>query len=117
MTNREAIRDDLRFAARIPESERCTYCSGTGNELYSMYRKCRCCQGTGVSRGNEGEQRAKDEAERLAKCRCCKCGRYAIRCTRMNDAGRISGSYPSRYFCEQWPDCVPVADLHWQETA
>lgn len=33
----------------------CGRCNGTGNELYSMYRKCRACGGDGVSRGNEGE--------------------------------------------------------------
>jgi DnaJ-class molecular chaperone len=26
----------------------CERCSGTGNELYSMYRKCTDCNGTGI---------------------------------------------------------------------
>ena len=26
----------------------CGHCVGTGNELYSMYRKCPKCNGTGV---------------------------------------------------------------------
>jgi len=26
----------------------CLYCSGTGNELYFMYRKCPKCDGSGV---------------------------------------------------------------------
>jgi DnaJ-class molecular chaperone len=26
----------------------CHWCDGTGNELYSMYRKCPKCNGTGI---------------------------------------------------------------------
>lgn len=106
MVNHDAIRSDEEFAARIPEEERCKYCDGTGNELYGMYRKCRCCGGTGISKGNEEEQEERDRQERLAKCVCCKCGRPATRWTRMNDAGTISSEYPGRYFCKTWPDCV-----------
>lgn len=28
----------------------CSRCEGTGNEIYSMYRKCCACNGTGVSK-------------------------------------------------------------------
>ena len=28
--------------------ELCENCDGTGNELYSMYRKCPKCNGTGI---------------------------------------------------------------------
>ncbi len=27
----------------------CFRCSGTGNELYSMYRECENCRGTGIA--------------------------------------------------------------------
>ena len=52
------IARDRVLAARIPEAERCERCLGSGNEFYSMYRRCSACDGTGraespVSRGNE----------------------------------------------------------------
>ena len=50
-----AIRHDEEWADAIDEDLRCTYCGGTGNELYSMYRQCRACGGDGVSRGNEAD--------------------------------------------------------------
>jgi DnaJ-class molecular chaperone len=30
----------------------CVRCGGTGNELYSMYKKCKACNGTGVYNEN-----------------------------------------------------------------
>lgn len=30
----------------------CVRCDGTGNELYSMYRRCKACIGTGVFNEN-----------------------------------------------------------------
>jgi len=38
--------DDER-AAKIPESNRCEKCEGTGNEFLYMYRQCSECNGTG----------------------------------------------------------------------
>lgn len=106
MTNREAIQSDMEFARAIPVGEQCTYCQGTGNELFSMFKACRCCGGTGRSRGNEGEQQKKDDEERTKRCVCCKCGIYTGRWARMNDDGKISPEFPGRYFCESWPTCT-----------
>lgn len=47
-------KSDLEYAETIPESERCKRCDGTGNELMFMFRRCRACEATGRSRGNEG---------------------------------------------------------------
>lgn len=33
----------------------CKRCSGTGNELLSMYRRCIDCDGKGIDRGKENE--------------------------------------------------------------
>ena len=30
--------------------ELCERCDGTGNELYSMYRKCKDCNGSGIKK-------------------------------------------------------------------
>lgn len=30
----------------------CDRCDGTGNELYSMYRRCKACNGTGIYNEN-----------------------------------------------------------------
>lgn len=38
---------DEERAKQIPENERCERCGGTGNELYSMYRRCSDCNGMG----------------------------------------------------------------------
>lgn len=44
---------DSLLSLRIPKGKRCKRCAGTGNELYSMYRKCQACGGNGVSKGKE----------------------------------------------------------------
>ena len=105
MVIREAIRDDLRFASRISEGERCSFCSGTGNELYGMFKSCRACGGDGVSKGNEEELREAEKSERLARQICGKCGQHATRWSRMDDSGRIRSGLPGRYFCKDWPNC------------
>lgn len=48
------MRDDvLRRNENIDKGNKlCKRCGGTGNELFSMYRKCRACNGTGVFNEN-----------------------------------------------------------------
>ena len=41
------IRQDYERQRLVPPSERCDRCEGTGNELFSMYRRCSACGGTG----------------------------------------------------------------------
>jgi DnaJ-class molecular chaperone len=36
--------------------ELCKRCDGTGNELFSMYRKCSDCNGTGIARKADNER-------------------------------------------------------------
>lgn len=36
----------------VDGNELCPRCDGTGNELFSMYRKCEACDGSGVK--NDG---------------------------------------------------------------
>ncbi len=40
---------DKYHASKIPPNERCSRCSGTGNELYFHYRRCSACGGSGRS--------------------------------------------------------------------
>jgi hypothetical protein len=52
------------FAGRDPiigdPENLCTRCSGTGNELFSMYRRCSGCLGTGTVTLIGGEYRTGD---------------------------------------------------------
>lgn len=46
---------DMVLREQIPEPERCKRCTGSGNELMFMYRRCQACMGDGRSRGNEAQ--------------------------------------------------------------
>ena len=52
----EGIRQDniIRQENVDTGHELCIRCTGTGNELYSMYRSCEDCGGTGIKNRHRG---------------------------------------------------------------
>lgn len=44
-----ALDELIRKITELPRAE-CARCEGTGNELFSMYRRCEACQGRGFNR-------------------------------------------------------------------
>ena len=46
--------DVLRHNKNVEDKkELCTHCEGTGNEFFSMYRKCPKCKGTGIKKARK----------------------------------------------------------------